>query len=85
MSDTCPKCGMDLKPYGFTSAAPSIDEMLRYLQEKVDDFGMQKRDTTCDWFGWFGYGIDTPNKWRFEADTLHELLVNMVRAVPPNN
>ena len=62
-----------------------IGEMLRYLESNVDDFGLQKRDTTCDWCGWFGYGIETPNKWRFEGESLHGLLVKMVESVKPPN
>lgn len=58
-----------------------VGEMLRFIAANVDDYGFQYMDTTCDWAGWFGHGIDTPNKWRFGADNFHDLLETMVKRI----
>ena len=58
-----------------------VGEMMRFVAAHVDDYGFQYMDTTCDWAGWFGHGIDTPDKWRFGSDNFHDLLARMVERI----
>lgn len=68
-----------------TTDLQTLEELLHFIHERVDDYGFQHLDTTCDWVGWFGCGIDTPSKWMFRADSFRELLEQMVERLGHNN